>query len=85
MKEYPPKMPGLFDYAYNLQNNNSYNKINESFGEIYNETVPIIFNNHLMTIINEEKANKKNTYIKSSITQRNKKKLLTILYYSPKP
>ena len=80
MKELAPKLPESMNHEFNLQNKNIVDKkSNETFGELNKGTIPIIFYNHLL--INE---NKKNKYFKSSITQKNKKKLLTIIYYSPK-
>lgn len=77
-----PNLPNLFEHAFNLQNdNNTANKCNKTFGQLNKEIIPISFYNHLMFSENEKK--KKNKYIKTSITERNKKKLITILYYTP--
>ena len=86
MKETAPKLPELMNHEFNLRNKNILdNKNNETFGELNMGTVPIIFYNHLMITESSTKiGNKKNKYFKSSITQKNKKKLLTIIYYSPK-
>ena len=83
MLEKPPNIPNLYEHDYNLQNKNI--NISETFGELNKETVPIIFYNHLMVIENRNNfPNNKKTYFKASITHRNKKKMLTIIYYSPK-
>ena len=86
MKEIAPKLSELMNHEFNLRNKNILdNKSNETFGQLNKDTIPIIFYNHLMITENRTKiGNKKNKYFKSSITQKNKKKLLTILYYSPK-
>lgn len=84
MKEKPPKLPDLFLHDYNF-NEKVIVKPNETFGKLNQETIPIPFYNHLM--ISEENknfVNKKLKYFRASATQRNKKKLLTIIYYSPK-
>ena len=74
MKKNPPKLPGIFYHDYNLQNRK--NLINETYGEIYQGTVPNIFFGHLMT--------RKNRPVKKScMTQRIKTKLVTIIYYAP--
>ena len=64
---------------------NDFDKNSESFGTINKDTVPIIFYNHLMEGVYGDKknVNNRNSYLKTSMTQRNKKKLLTIIYYSP--
>ena len=83
MAEKPPIIPNLYEHDYNLQNKNIY--ISETFGELNKEAVPIIFYNHLMVGENRNNfANNKKTYFKTSVTHRNKKKMLTIIYYSPK-
>ena len=75
MKKQPPKLPELLNHDYNLNNVNQNSK-NEAYGEIYKGKIPNIFYGHLM-------IDKNGTINKSCITQRNKKKLLTIIYYSP--
>ena len=85
MKNCPPKIPDLFKNIYNLDKKNIINNSNtKAFGKLNKETIPIVFYNHLMMNENYKKFSKNKNYFKSSITQRNKKKLLTILYYSPK-
>ena len=81
LKEYPPKKPDLFNHIYNLKNKLKLFKENEGFGILNNDTVPNNFYNHLMVCVNNKKFNKNCIY---TITQRNKKKLITIVYYLPK-
>lgn len=81
MKERPPKITDLFLHDYSF-NEKLIDKSNESFGKLSKETIPISFYNHLM-ISDKNKKSFNNKYFKTSITQRNKNKLLTIIYYSP--
>ena len=81
LKEYPPKKPELYNHIYNLKNKLKLFKENEEFGMLNEDIVPNIFYNHFMACVNNKKFNKNNVY---SITQRNKKKLITIVYYLPK-
>lgn len=81
LKEYPPKKPDLYNHKYNLKNKLKLFKENEEFGSLNKEIVPIIFYNHFMVNVNNKKFKQKSVY---TITQRNKKKLLTIVYYLPK-
>lgn len=77
-----PNLPNLFEHEFNLENdNNITNKCNKTFGQLNKEIIPISFYNHLMFSENVKK--KHNKYFKASITERNKKKLITILYYTP--
>jgi hypothetical protein len=83
MKGKPPKLPEIFfhDFTFNEQ---LMAKSNETFGKLNQGTIPIAFYNHLM--ISEENKKfiyKKSKYFRTSATQRNHKKLLTIIYYSP--
>ena len=85
MKEKPPKLPDLFfhDYDYNY-NDKLIEKSNETFGKLNKETIPVAFYNHL--VISEENkklVNNKPKYCRTSLTQRNKNKMLTVIYYSP--
>ena len=81
MTEKPPNMPSLYEHDYNLQNKN----IREAYGEINKDIVPNIFYNHLMIDKNNKNfGDNKKKYFKTSVTHRNKKKILTIIYYSPK-
>jgi hypothetical protein len=81
LKEYPPKKPDLYNHVYNLENKLKLFKENEEFGILNKDIVPITFYNHLMIYVNNKKFNK---YCIYTITQRNKKKLITIKYYLPK-
>ena len=81
MKESPPNMPVLFLHNYSLEEENIISKSNETFGKLNKDIVPITFYGHLM--INQKILYNRNKYIKTSFVQRNKKKLLTIIYYSP--
>lgn len=84
MKEKPPKLPELFLNDFTL-NDKLIEKSNETYAKLNQGTIPVAFYNHL--IISEENkkfVNNKHKYLKASLTQRNKKKLLTIIYYSPK-
>jgi hypothetical protein len=83
MKERPPKVNELFLHDYSF-NEKLIDKSNETFGKLNKETIPVAFYNHLMINDKKEKTfNNKHKYFRTSITQRNKKKLLTIIYYSP--
>ena len=86
MNQKPPQLPSLFNHNYNLENKNiqdcNYNKI---YGKLNKETIPNNFYNHLMIDVkNKNIVNNKNKFYKASITSRNQKKILTILYYYPK-
>ena len=84
MKEEPPKIPELFSHNYKLKNNNIIEKYNETCEKLDRGTIPITFYGHIMTSENKIKnINNRNKYHKSSITQRNKNKLITIVYFSP--
>lgn len=83
MKEIAPKMPPIFNHVYNFKNNSFLYKKNETLGLLYKGTIPNVFYDHLMF---DQKNNfdvNKSRYKKISLTQRNKKKLITILYYRP--
>ena len=83
MKEKPPKLPELFFHDYNFSGK-LIEKSNETFGKLNREIIPVAFYNHL--VINEESkklVNNKNKYCRTSLTQRNKNKMLTVIYYSP--
>jgi hypothetical protein len=83
MKEKPPKLPELFFHDYNFSDK-LIEKSNETFGKLNREIIPVAFYNHL--VINEENkklVNNKNKYCRTSLTQRNKNKMLTVIYYSP--
>ena len=79
------KIPELFNNEFNLQKENISNIYNKTFGKLNKEIIPISFYNHVMFNENINNImNKNKNYFKTSITERNKKKLLTIIYYSPK-
>jgi hypothetical protein len=83
MKEKPPKIPELFYHDYNF-GIKLIEKSDETFGQLNREIIPVAFYNHLF--INEESkklVNNKNKYCRTSLTQRNKNKMLTVIYYSP--
>ena len=83
MKEKPPKLPDLFFHDYTF-NDKLIVKSNETFGKLNQDTIPVAFNNHLMINEKDKKfVNKKHKYFRTSATQRNAKKLLTVIYYSP--
>ena len=82
MKTIPPKQSELFLHIYNLRNRNILFKNNETVGILNKGNIPNVYFNHLMI---EEKYvifNNKCKYNRISLTQRNKNKLLTIIYYS---
>ena len=84
MKEKPPKLPELFFHDFTF-NDKIIEKSNETFGKLNKETIPISFYNHLVTSGDNKKlVNNKQKYFRSSLTQRNQKKLITVIYYSPK-
>ena len=72
LKINPPKLPNIYNHDYDLKNLDN----NETFGKINKGTIPVVFFGHLM-------SEKKKTFNRLSTTQRNKKKLLTIIYYTP--
>ena len=72
LKINPPKLPNIYNHDYDLKNLDN----NETFGKINKGTIPVVFFGHLMS------ENKKSLK-RLSTTQRNKKKLLTIIYYTP--
>lgn len=85
MKENAPNLPNIYNHEYNLENKNTSNYCNQTYEQLNKDIIPICFYNHLMIRENAKNImNKKNKYFKTSITERNKKKLLTIIYYSPK-
>lgn len=84
MKSSPSKTPQLYNHIYKLINNKNLFKDNETYIALNKTNIPIVFYNHLMTDTNKNIQETKNKYRKVSITQRNKKKLITIIYYTPK-
>lgn len=83
MKEKPPKLPELLCHNYTLKNNNIIGKYNETYEKLNRGTIPISFYGHIMTSENKINSKNRNKYQKTTITQRNKNKLLTIVYFSP--
>ena len=84
MKEKPPKLPDILFHDYILKSNNIIEKYNETCEKLDRGTIPITFYGHIMTSENKIKnINNRNKYHKTSITQRNKNKLITIVYFSP--
>ena len=79
MKKTPPKLPEVLNFEHSMKNKFNESKSNETYGQLYQGSIPNIFFGHIMT----ECYLGKNKYLKSSVTQRNKSKLLTILYYKP--
>ena len=87
MKKNPPKLPEVYYHEHNFGNNRVGVGTSTSYGQLNRGTIPNIFFGHMMMECNESKfgfeGKKNKNYIKSSATQRNNKKLLTIIYYSP--
>ena len=89
MKKYPPKLPDLFNNEYGFQYNVKGTISSDTYGQLSKGIIPNIFYSHLMVGTNltyigfrRGKNNIKN-YFNLSTTQRNKKKLLTIIYFTP--
>ena len=83
MRKIAPKASELFYHIYNIKNINIYFKDNETLGNLNKDTIPNVFYNHM--IYNREHVifNNKCKYLKTCIVQRNKKKLLSVIYYFP--
>jgi hypothetical protein len=85
LKKNPPKLPEVFYHKHNLQNSEINSK--NSYGKLDRGTIPNIFFGHWMMECNKSnfgfEGKKLKKYVKSSATQRNNKKLLTIVYYAP--
>lgn len=79
MKTLPPKLPEVLNFENDLKHNNKWTKSNNTYGHLSKGKIPNIFFGHLMVDCNL----KNNRYLKSSCTQRNKNKLLTVLYFKP--
>jgi hypothetical protein len=83
LKGMPPKINDLFLHDYSFSEK-LIDKSNDTFGKLSKDTIPVAFYNHLMiSEKNKKTINKNHKYFRTSITQRNKKKLLTFIYYSP--
>lgn len=87
MKKNPPKLPEVFYHRHNFQSKEIVVGTNSSYAQLNRGTIPNIFFGHLMVENNMLKigfgGKKIKNYLRSSATQRNNKKLLTIIYYSP--
>ena len=87
MKKNPPKLPEVFYHSHNFQSNEIMAHTNSSYSQLNRGTIPNIFFGHMMVECNKFKmgfrGKKFKKYIRSSATQRNNKKLLTVIYYSP--
>lgn len=84
LKEKPSKFPYLYYHDSNLEYNNMpLSKNCETYGKICRDVIPRIFFNHVMTCKNKKNINNRKKCFEISITQKVKKKLLTIIYYSP--
>lgn len=83
MREIPPNSPELFSHLYNLDIKKTFFKENDSFGIVQKDFIPNVFYNHFLFNQNKNSVTNKSKYNKVSITQRNKRKLLTIIYISP--
>jgi len=83
MKKMPPKVNDLYLHNYSFSDKQM-DKSN-AFVKLNKEIIPIAFYNHLMVCEKNRKTfnNNKHKYFRASMTQRNKKKLLTVIYYSP--
>ena len=79
MKKLPPKLPEVLNFETFMQNKSKGTKSIETYGQLSKGKIPNIFFGHLMVNC----SIRKNRYLRSSMTQRNKNKLLTILYYKP--
>lgn len=87
MKKNPPKLPEVFYHRHNFQSNEIVLGTNSSYAQLNRGTIPNIFFGHLLVENNMFKigfgSKKIKNYLRSSATQRNNKKLLTVIYYSP--
>lgn len=83
MKESPPKASEYFFHIYNIKGLNIFFKNNETFGILNKNIIPNVYYNHLMINDTNKTFNNKHKYNRISVTNRHKKKLLTIIYYSP--
>lgn len=79
MKKFPPKLPEMLNFETIMQNKLKGTMSIETYGQLSKGKIPNIFFGHLMVNC----SIRKNRYLKSSMTQRNKNKLLTIFYYKP--
>ena len=83
MRERPPKTPEMFYNSFLLINKKILFKENNCYGAVKKDKLPNVFFNHFLLSDNKYKFPNRYKYNKISITQRNKNKLLTIIYFSP--
>jgi hypothetical protein len=81
MRKMDPKGNELFYHIYNIKNINIY--INETLGNLNKDIIPNVFYNHMIYNREHSICNNKCKYLKTCIVQRNKKKLLSVIYYFP--
>jgi len=79
----PPKPSELFNHVYIINNINIFTKENETLGKLNRDIIPNVYYNHMIYNRYNSKFNNKCKYLKTCIVQRNKKKLLSIIYYVP--
>lgn len=79
MKKFPPNMPELLNPEHDINNTVKGIFSNATYGHLSKGIIPNIFFGHLMV----DSVIKKKRYFRSSATQRNKSKLLTIIYVKP--
>lgn len=83
MREKPPIKPELFSHLYIFNNKKTLCKENENFLIKQKGRIPNVFYNHFLINNNIYNFDNKYNYNKISMTQRNKNKLITIIYYTP--
>lgn len=83
MREKPPTKPELFSHLYIFNNKKTLYKENENFFTKQKGRIPNVFYNHFLINNNLYNFNNKYNYTKIAMTQRNKNKLITIIYYTP--
>lgn len=79
LKKLPPNVPELLNPEHDINNTVKGIFSNATYGHLSKGTIPNIFFGHLMV----DSVMKKKRYFRSSATQRNKSKLLTIIYVKP--
>ena len=79
LNKFAPKLPELLNYEQNFEP--KANNYSNEYSSLKKIKVLNVFFGHLMTVKEKKFKNKK--YIKTSITQRTKEKLLTYVYYKP--
>lgn len=78
MKNYPPKISGLYLNDFLLQNRNIYSYVNNNYTIANKGVIPLCFYNHYMF---NKIRNKNVSY--QMISQRIKGKAINIIYYKP--